>query len=46
MNHEIPVTCPMCGAEYDAHLHFTSCPMCGFDSEKLSLRRRNQNESS
>lgn len=42
MNHEIPVKCPVCECEYDAHLHWTRCPCCGFDREKLSLHRREQ----
>lgn len=42
MNHEIMVDCPVCGSEYDAHLHWTKCPVCGFDNEKLSLERRRQ----
>lgn len=42
MNHEIPVTCPVCGNEYDARLHYYRCPICGFDREKLSLHRRKQ----
>ena len=42
MNHEITVTCPMCGEEYDAHLHWTSCPKCGYAREKMSLGRKRQ----
>ena len=31
MNHEITVTCPHCGCEYDARLHWYVCPQCGFE---------------
>jgi Zn finger protein HypA/HybF involved in hydrogenase expression len=31
VNHEIPVTCPKCGTEYDARLHWWICPVCGID---------------
>ena len=41
-NHCIDVTCPVCGNEYDARLHYYRCPVCGFDMEKLSLQRRQQ----
>lgn len=41
-NHCIDVTCPCCGYEYDAHLHWTRCPCCGYDREKVSLYRRKQ----
>lgn len=41
-NHCIDVTCPVCGHEYDARLHYYRCPVCGFDREKLSLQRRRQ----
>ena len=34
MNHEIPFVCPVCGEEYDAHLHWHICPKCGTDAEK------------
>lgn len=41
-NHCIDVTCPVCGHEYDARLHYYRCPVCGYDREKLSLYRRQQ----
>ena len=34
MNHEIEVTCPNCGHEYDARLHFLVCPNCGHDRDE------------
>lgn len=42
MNHEITVTCPMCGEEYDTRVRWGICPACGFDMEKLSLHRLEQ----
>lgn len=42
MNHEITVTCPMCGEEYDTRVRWGICPVCGFDMEKLSLHRQKQ----
>ena len=41
-NHCIDVTCPVCGNEYDARLHYYRCPVCGFNREKLSLHRQRQ----
>ena len=41
-NHCIEVTCPVCGNEYDARLHYYRCPVCGFNREKLSLHRQRQ----
>ncbi len=32
MNHEIPITCPNCGHEYDARLHWLVCPQCGHET--------------
>ena len=37
-NHEIPVICPHCGKEYDAHLDWTICPYCGHDRDKSKYR--------
>lgn len=34
MNHEISFVCPVCGEEYDAHLHWHICPKCGTDADK------------
>lgn len=34
MNHEIPFVCPVCGEEYDAHLHWHICPKCGTDADR------------
>ncbi|MCR5037866.1 MAG: phage terminase large subunit family protein [Bacteroidales bacterium] len=39
-NHCIDVTCPLCGEEYDARLHYYRCPACGFNREKVSLYRQ------
>ena len=33
-NHEIPTTCPNCGHEYDAHLHWLVCPECGHETKR------------
>ena len=35
MNHEIEITCPNCGHEYDAHLHFLVCPNCGHETKTI-----------
>ena len=42
MSHEIWAVCPVCGNEFDRHLHWDSCPVCGreLDPQKLSLHRR------
>lgn len=41
MNHEIEITCPNCGHEYDAHLHWLVCPHCGHETniEELTLQQ-------
>ncbi len=39
MNHEIEVTCPNCGYEYDAHLHWLVCPKCGHETPKLQTEQ-------
>ena len=41
MNHEIEITCPNCGHEYDAHLHWLVCPQCGHETniEELTLQQ-------
>lgn len=39
MNHEIPTTCPNCGHEYDAHLHWLVCPKCGHETPKLQTEQ-------
>lgn len=41
MNHEIEITCPNCGHEYDAHLHWLVCPKCGHETniEELTLQQ-------
>ena len=36
MNHEIEITCPNCGHEYDAHLHWLVCPKCGHETQHLN----------
>ena len=35
-NHTIETTCPNCGHEYDAHLHWLVCPNCGHQTERLT----------
>lgn len=35
MNHEIPTTCPNCGHEYDALMHWLVCPQCGHETSRL-----------
>lgn len=37
-NHEIPVICPHCKKEYDAHLDWTICPYCGYDRDPSKYR--------
>lgn len=39
MNHEILTTCPNCGHEYDAHLHWLVCPKCGHETPKLQTEQ-------
>lgn len=34
-NHETPITCPNCGHEYDAHLHWLVCPECGHETAAI-----------
>lgn len=40
-NHTIDITCPNCGHEYDAHLHWLVCPQCGHETniEELTLQQ-------
>jgi Zn finger protein HypA/HybF involved in hydrogenase expression len=40
-NHTIDITCPNCGHEYDAHLHWLVCPECGHETniEELTLQQ-------
>ena len=44
MNHEITVTCPHCGCEYDARLHWYVCPQCGFEIPTDYVLVGNQSE--
>lgn len=39
MNHEIYITCPNCGHEYDARLHWLVCPKCGHETPKLQTEQ-------
>lgn len=40
-NHEIPTTCPNCGHEYDAHLHWLVCPQCGHETHDVASNEKN-----
>lgn len=34
-NHTIYITCPNCGHEYDARLHWLVCPNCGHETQEI-----------
>ena len=38
-NHTIDITCPNCGHEYDARLHWLVCPKCGHETQKLQTEQ-------